>query len=92
MIQNWNTAWEKPSGSRSNEVQEAAGRCVYGVAGDSLAASTEVLRRDADVRWEELSDENRDSRPTDGPLASRPAVIALWDWGKACPDQRAARP
>jgi hypothetical protein len=29
------------------KLNKPAGRCVYGVAGDSLTASTEVLRRDA---------------------------------------------
>jgi hypothetical protein len=46
------------------KLKKPAGGCVYGVAGDSLAASTEVLRRDADVRREQLSDENLNSRPT----------------------------
>jgi hypothetical protein len=64
------------------KLKKPAGRCVYGVAGDPQAASTEVLRRDADVRWEELSDENRDSRPTDRSRCARRSS-PLWDCGES---------
>jgi hypothetical protein len=50
ITENWNYRMGDTIGDLVvTKLKKPAGGCVYGAAGDSLAASTEVLRRDADV-------------------------------------------